>query len=222
MINRIVLVGRLVAEAEERTSNDGMAIAKFRLAVDRRRRGRDGEREADFFNVVCFRHSAEFVLKYLGKGDLVGVEGSLQIDRYERDGKWESWVEVVADNVQSLGRSEGGGGGGGGGRGRGGRGEGGRGEGGGGGGRGGWDHDADFPDEPLDQPEGGRRGGRGEEDRGRPAGGGDSGGSGGGGGRGRGREPEREPGESRRQSFDPPAGGGGGFDEDDDDPFAEE
>jgi len=200
MINRIVLVGRLVADPEERTSNDGMAIAKFRLAVDRRRRGRDGEKETDFFNVVCFRHSAEFVLRYLGKGDLLGVEGSLQIDRYERDGKWESWVEVVADNVQSLGGRSDGGGGGGGGRGRSDRG-------GGGGGRGGWDHDSDFSDEPLDQPEGGRRSGRNDDDRGR--------GGGGGGGR------EREQGESRRQSFDPPARGGG-FDEDDNDPFAEE
>lgn len=209
MINRIVLVGRLVADPEERTSNDGMAIAKFRLAVDRRRRGRDGEKEADFFNVVCFRHSAEFVLRYLGKGDLLGVEGSLQIDRYERDGKWESWVEVVADNVQSLGGRSDGGGGGGGGRDRG-RSD----RGGGGGGRGGWDHDSDFSDEPLDQPEGGRRGGGGgggrNDDRGRN--------DRGGGGRGQ----DREPGESRRQSFDPPAGGGGGFDEDDNDPFAEE
>lgn len=208
MINRIVLVGRLVAEPEERTSNDGMAIAKFRLAVDRRRRGRDGEKEADFFNVVCFRQTAEFVLRYLGRGDLIGVDGQIHIDNYERDGKWETWVEVTADSVQSLGRSgDGGGGGGGGGRG---------GRSGGGGGRG-WDHDSDFSDEPLDQPEGGRRSSRGDDDRGR--------GGGGGGGRGR----EREAGESRRQQFDRPAGGGGsggggggGFEDDDDDPFAEE
>ena len=206
MINRIVLVGRLVADPDERTSNDGMAIAKFRLAVDRRRKNRDGEREADFFNVVCFRHSAEFVLRYLGKGDLIGVEGSLQIDRYERDGKWESWVEVLADNVQSLGRSEGGGGGGGG-RSRGGSSS-------GGGGRS-WDHDSDFSDEPLDGPEGGGGGGR------RPARDDDDRGRGGGGG-GRERGPAREQGDSKRQSFDPPAGGGGGFEDDDDDPFAEE
>lgn len=115
MINRIVLVGRLVADPEERFTNDGVAIAKFRIAVDRFRRGSDGEKEADFLNIVCFRKSAEFVNRYCSRGDLVGVEGRLQIDQYtDRDGNRRDWVEISADNVQKLSRSEGGGGGGGG------------------------------------------------------------------------------------------------------------
>ncbi len=119
MVNRIVLVGRLTADPEERQSNDGNTIGRFRIAVDRRPRGRDAERETDFFNVVCFRQTAEFVIRYLHRGNLVAVDGRCQIDEYkDRDGQRQKWVEVVADSVQSLqsrseaGDDRGGGGGG--------------------------------------------------------------------------------------------------------------
>ena len=109
-LNRIVLIGRLVADPEERQGQD-FEIARFRIAVNRIRRGRDGQEVADFFNVVCFRHSARFVLQYLRKGNLVAVDGSCQIDQYtDRDNNPQTWVEVVADNVEFLARPGSGGG----------------------------------------------------------------------------------------------------------------
>lgn len=147
MINRIVLVGRLTADPEERHTNTGTELCKFRIAVDRNRKNAEGEKETDFFNVVCFGFTAQFVNRYLGRGDLVGVEGRCQIDEYtDRDGQRQKWIEVAADNVQSLGRSEGGGGRGGGGGGSRGRGR-----------DSDWDHakDDDFGDgggDPEDKP----------------------------------------------------------------------
>lgn len=103
MVNRIVLVGRLVDDPEDRAANDGTAISKFRIAVDRTRRGEDGEKQTDFFNVVCFRQSAEFANRYLRKGYLVGVDGRCHIDQYtDREGAKRTWVEVAADSVQNL------------------------------------------------------------------------------------------------------------------------
>lgn len=120
MINRIVLVGRVVADPEERQTNEGTVISKFRIAVDRVRKGRDGERQADFFNVTVFGRTAEFCNRYLGRGDLCGVDGRLEIDEYtDKNNQRQRWVSVVADNVQKYSwddRDRGGGGGGGGGR----------------------------------------------------------------------------------------------------------
>lgn len=103
MINRIVLVGRLVADPEVRETNDGSSITKFRIAVDRTKTNEDGEKITDFFNVVCFRRTAEFAAQYLRKAHLVGVDGRCQIDQYtDRDGVKRTWIEVAADSVQSY------------------------------------------------------------------------------------------------------------------------
>lgn len=102
-LNRIVLIGRLCNDPEERFGQDSTELSKFRIAVNRQGRAREGQPDADFFNVVCFRHSAKFVNQYLRRGNLVAVEGRLQIDEYtDREGVRKQWVEVTADNVQNL------------------------------------------------------------------------------------------------------------------------
>lgn len=102
-LSRIVLIGRMTRDPEERFTNDGMETSKFCVAVNRPGKPREGEKNADFFNVVCFRHSAKFANQYLRRGNLVAVEGRLQIDEYtDREGAKRTWVEVVADNVQNL------------------------------------------------------------------------------------------------------------------------
>ena len=102
-LNRIVLIGRLTCDPEEKFSNDGTPIAKFRMAVSRRGKPREGQPEADFFNVVCFRQTASYVNSKLSKGYLVAVDGTLRIDDYtDRNGNNGRWVEVVADTVQNL------------------------------------------------------------------------------------------------------------------------
>lgn len=101
MLNKIFLQGRLVADPELRHTQSGIAVASFRLAVDRDFKDRDtGERKADFINIVAWRQTAEFVSRFLTKGRLAIVEGKLQTRDYtDRDGNRRYATEVVADNV---------------------------------------------------------------------------------------------------------------------------
>ncbi|MBO0382652.1 single-stranded DNA-binding protein [Staphylococcus saprophyticus] len=103
MINRVVLVGRLTKDPEFRTTPSGVSIANFTLAVNRTFTNAQGEREADFINVVVFRKQAEIVNNYLFKGHLAGVDGRIQSRSYENnEGKRIFVTEVVADSVQFL------------------------------------------------------------------------------------------------------------------------
>lgn len=101
MLNRIVLMGRLVADPELRTTPAGVTVATFRVACDRDFRNKQtGERETDFINVVVWRQTAEFVSRYFAKGRMAVVEGRLQIRNYtDRDGNKRTAAEVVADSV---------------------------------------------------------------------------------------------------------------------------
>ena len=101
MLNKIFLQGRLVADPELRHTQSGVAVASFRLAVDRDFKDREtGERKADFINIVAWRQTAEFVTRFLTKGRLAIVEGKLQTRDYtDRDGNRRYATEVVADNV---------------------------------------------------------------------------------------------------------------------------
>lgn len=103
MINRIILVGRLTKDPEYRQTPNGVSVATFTLAVNRPFTNSQGEREADFINVVVFRKQAENVSKYLSKGSLAGVDGRIQSRNYENnEGRRVFVTEVVADNVQFL------------------------------------------------------------------------------------------------------------------------
>lgn len=101
MLNRIIIMGRLVADPELRTTPGGVTVATVRLAVDRDFRNKQtGERETDFINVVAWRQTAEFVSRYFAKGRMAVVEGRLQIrDWTDREGGKRRSAEVVADNV---------------------------------------------------------------------------------------------------------------------------
>jgi single-strand DNA-binding protein len=102
-VNRIVLVGRLVADPQLRFTQSGVAVANFRLAVDRPFPNQQGERETDFIDIVTWRRLAETCANNLGKGRLVAVDGRLQIRTYEaQDGTRRQAAEVVADTVQFL------------------------------------------------------------------------------------------------------------------------
>lgn len=103
MINRVVLVGRLTRDPELRYTPSGVAVANFTLAVNRTFTNQQGEREADFINIVVWRKQAENCANYLRKGRLAGVEGRIQTRNYEgNDGKRVYVTEVVADSVQFL------------------------------------------------------------------------------------------------------------------------
>lgn len=97
--NVTILVGRLTADPVlNYLRESGKAVAKFNLAVDRRRR-EDG---ADFVPIVCWEKLAENCANNLGKGRLVAVTGRLQIREYEKDGSKRKATEVVAQDVQFL------------------------------------------------------------------------------------------------------------------------
>lgn len=103
MINRVILVGRLTKDPEYRQTPSGVSVATFTLAVNRSFTNSQGEREADFINIVVFRKQAENVNKYLSKGSLAGVDGRIQSRNYENnEGRRVFVTEVVADNVQFM------------------------------------------------------------------------------------------------------------------------
>ncbi|MCI2907766.1 single-stranded DNA-binding protein [Staphylococcus hominis] len=103
MINRVILVGRLTKDPEYRQTPSGVSVATFTLAVNRSFTNSQGEREADFINVVVFRKQAENVNKYLSKGSLAGVDGRIQSRNYENnEGRRVFVTEVVADSVQFM------------------------------------------------------------------------------------------------------------------------
>lgn len=103
MLNRIILIGRLVADPDLRYTPSGVAVTNFTLAVDRPFTNQQGEREADFIDVVAWRRLAETVANNLSKGRLVAVEGRLQIRSYDAaDGTRRKAAEVVADTVRFL------------------------------------------------------------------------------------------------------------------------
>lgn len=102
MYNHIGIMGRLTADPEIRhTQNSSVPVASFRLAVDRDFKDKEsGEKKADFFNVVAWRHTAEFVSRFFSKGKMAMVSGRLQNREYtDKDGNRRTITEIVADNV---------------------------------------------------------------------------------------------------------------------------
>lgn len=105
MFNKAVLVGRLCNDPELRYTPSGVAVANFRLAVDRQFTNPQGERETDFIDIVAWRQDAEFAANYLGKGRLVLIDGRIQVRNWTtQDGQRRRSVEVVADRVRGLDR----------------------------------------------------------------------------------------------------------------------
>jgi len=104
MLNRVVLIGRLTQDPELRYTSNGVAVSNFTLAVERNYTNQQGERDVDFIRIVTWRKLAENCAHHLGKGRLVGVDGSLQIRKRksEKDGRTYINPEVVADNVRFL------------------------------------------------------------------------------------------------------------------------
>jgi len=99
MYNKAILIGRLTADPEMRTTPNGVNVASFRIAVDRPF-SRGGERKTDFLNVTCWRQQAEFVCRYFSKGKAIGVDGSIQTRDYtDKDGNKRYAFEIVADRV---------------------------------------------------------------------------------------------------------------------------
>lgn len=107
MLNKVILMGRLCADPDFRQTQNGVAVCRIRVAVDRRFSNKQtGEREADFISVTCWRQQAEFVSRYFHKGSMIIVEGSLRNSDYtDQNGVKHYSMDVQADNV-SFGESK--------------------------------------------------------------------------------------------------------------------
>lgn len=106
-VNHVILIGRLTRDAELKYTSGGMAVCKFAIAVNKRRKqGEQWVDEANFFDVVLWGRQGETLNQYLVKGKQVAVEGELHQNRWEQDGQNRSKIEINADNVQLLGGGE--------------------------------------------------------------------------------------------------------------------
>lgn len=100
MLNSVTLMGRLVADPELKTTQNGTSVVSFRLAVERNYAPQGQERQADFLPCVAWRQAAEFIGKYFTKGRMIAVEGSLQSRNYEdKNGQKRTAYEVIVDQA---------------------------------------------------------------------------------------------------------------------------
>ena len=102
-MNNVVIVGRLTKDPELRYLTSGTAVATFTMAIDRDYKNKDGSITTDFIPVEIMGKPAEFVANYITKGRLVGVQGSIRVDRYETpDGEKRTFTKVAGRNIQAL------------------------------------------------------------------------------------------------------------------------
>lgn len=103
-LNRVCAVGRITREPEYKFTDGGVAMCTFGMAIDRFTKDQEGKYDVDFFNVIAWRKTAEFVHQYLGKGRLISLDGRLQQRRWvdQQSGQKHSVIEIVAESVQGL------------------------------------------------------------------------------------------------------------------------
>ncbi len=103
MLNRVILIGRLTRDPELRYTPNGVAVTSFTLAIDRKFKNAQGERDTDFIPCVMYRQLAELCANYLAKGKLAAVEGRIQVRTYNDKEGQKRWVtEVIAEDVRFL------------------------------------------------------------------------------------------------------------------------
>ena len=101
MINSVTLIGRLTAMPNIRTLNGDKKVATFTVAVNRNYKNKNGDYDTDFIPIIAYR-SVDFIAKYVGKGDMVGIRGSISVRNYEKDGQKRTATEVLAEEVQLI------------------------------------------------------------------------------------------------------------------------
>lgn len=103
MINKVILVGRITRDPELRHTSNGIPFVQFTLAVNRPYQNRDGNRDADFINCTAWRTQAENLSRFIRKGALLGIEGSIQVSNYDdQQGMRRTMTTVVCDAVTFL------------------------------------------------------------------------------------------------------------------------
>ena len=104
MYNKVIMMGRICSDVKLKTTPNGTNVCSFRIAVDRRFQQSGEERKTDFFNVVAWRATGEFVNRYFGKGRMILVEGEMQTRQYtDKSGNQSTWYEINAERVSFTG-----------------------------------------------------------------------------------------------------------------------
>lgn len=102
-MNVVILMGRLTKSPELKTTNSGISVTSFTVAVNRSY-SKDGNNQTDFINCVAWRNNAEFITKYFGKGQMIAIKGSLQQRSYtDKDGNKRTAYDVVVDSADFCG-----------------------------------------------------------------------------------------------------------------------
>ncbi len=104
MINTVVIMGRLTADPELKTTQSGLSVTSFTVAVDRGYADKDGNRPTDFINCVAWRQTAEFITKYFRKGSMIAIVGSIQQRSYtDKEGNKRYVFEILAEKASFCG-----------------------------------------------------------------------------------------------------------------------
>lgn len=104
MLNVVAIMGRLVADPELRTTQQGTNVCTFRIACERSYTPKGQQRQADFVDIVAWGKTAEFICKFFQKGSMIAIDGSLQTRNYQdKQGNKRTAVEVVANNISFAG-----------------------------------------------------------------------------------------------------------------------
>lgn len=104
MLNIVAIMGRLVADPELRTTQQGTNVCTFRIACERSYAPKGQQRQADFVDIVAWGKTAEFICKFFQKGSMIAIEGSLQTRNYQdKQGNKRTAVEVLANNISFAG-----------------------------------------------------------------------------------------------------------------------
>ena len=102
-MNRVMLIGRLTAKPELRYTNANVPFARFTIAVNREFNNQDGNREADFINIIAWRKQAEVICNYFDKGNQIAIEGRIQTGSYDdKDGNKRYTTDVVLDQFHFI------------------------------------------------------------------------------------------------------------------------
>ncbi len=97
-------MGRLTRDVETRQTPNGVSLARFSIAVNRRFAGKDAQQQADFINCVAWRQTGEFIARYFRKGSMIAIVGSIQSRSWDgQDGKRQYSTEVVVDEAYFTG-----------------------------------------------------------------------------------------------------------------------
>ncbi len=102
MLNKAILVGRLTRDPELKSTQGGVSVVNFTVAVPRRFKDANGERQSDFINCVAFRNTAEFISNWFNKGNIIALDGSIQTRNYDKDGQKVYVTEVIVDNASFV------------------------------------------------------------------------------------------------------------------------